>query len=264
MIGGERWLSSQVVRDGICSGNTVFRARSSYEDGYAAGIYVDGGENIIIERNRVFECDLGIEAGAENSGVTVRDIIIRNNLIYYNDKAGIAVGAFSRDGGEVTRCKIINNTFYKNNRVKANGEIWLQYTGNIEVYNNIVYSAADVSGQVMLFSSINYLESFFISMDYNIFYVENPHLHDDIFLTGGDTFTDFSAYKQETGQDSHSLFSNPEFLTLPGSSLDGFTPSTTSPARNAGIIHDAQGEDDYYGNKRLQGPSVDIGAVEQK
>ncbi len=263
MIGGERWLSSQVVRDGICSGNTVYRARSSYEDGYAAGIYVDGGTNIILEKNRVFECDLGIEIGAENSGVVVENIIIRNNLIYNNDKAGIAIGAFSRGGGKVTKCKIINNTLYKNNHVKAQGEIWLQYTSNIEMLNNIVSTAPNIHRQVVLLSSLDHLKSSSNRLDYNLFYVENLGSHDDIFLIGRDTYTAFKEYKQKIGQDNNSSFANPQFLALPEADKGGFTLTEASPARNAGIIHDAQGEYDYYGNKRIQGTGIDIGAVEQ-
>ena len=45
------------------------RARSSYGGGFAGGIYVDGGRDIVIENNVVTECDLGIEIGAENAGI---------------------------------------------------------------------------------------------------------------------------------------------------------------------------------------------------
>jgi hypothetical protein len=263
MIGGERWLSSQVVRDGICSGNTVYRAHSSYENGYAAGIYVDGGRNIIVERNRVFECDLGLEVGAENKGVVVDNIIVRNNLIYYNDKAGIAVGAFSKNGGIVKNCIIINNTLYKNNKVKAEGEIWLQHTSNNQIFNNIICSASNTRRQTVLLSSLDRLKDSSNKLNYNLFYVENLKASDDIFLIGRDTFTGFKEYVQKTGQDNNSLFTYPRFLALPQAGKGGFTLNAASPARNAGLINAAQGEYDYYGNKRLQGQAVDIGAVEQ-
>ncbi|MBN1798354.1 MAG: right-handed parallel beta-helix repeat-containing protein [Spirochaetales bacterium] len=264
MIGGERWLSSQVVRRGICSGNTVYRARSSYEDGYAAGIYVDGGNNIIIERNRVFECDLGIEVGAENNGVTVEQIIVRNNLVYNNDKAGIAVGAFSRGGGTVTGCTIINNTLYKNNKLTAQGELWLQYVSDLEIVNNLLYSAHNGNKQAVLLSSLGYLKNSSIRVDYNLFYAENLGSDDDIFLIGRDTYSGLKEYIQKTGQDTHSSFGDPRFLALPQAGKGGFTLAAASPARNAGLVHQAQGEYDYYGSRRLQGSAVDIGAVEQK
>ena len=69
-IGGEGTCpdpEQDAARDGVCSGNRVWNARSIYGGGYAAGIYVDGGRNIVVERNIVTECDLGIEIGAENA-----------------------------------------------------------------------------------------------------------------------------------------------------------------------------------------------------
>jgi Right handed beta helix region len=72
-IGGEGISTSpatDAARNGTCRDNVVYRARSSYGGGYAAGIYVDGGRNIVLERNIVHECDEGIEVGAENPGVT--------------------------------------------------------------------------------------------------------------------------------------------------------------------------------------------------
>jgi parallel beta-helix repeat protein len=263
MIGGERWLSSQVVRDGICSGNTVFNVRSSYGEGYAAGIYVDGGSNIIIERNRVFACDLGIEVGAENNGVVVENIIVRNNLVYDNDKAGIALGAFSKNGGIVKNCTIINNTLCKNNRVKAEGEILLLHTGSNRILNNIICTASNARGQMILLSSLDHLKGSSNKLDYNLFFVENSGLSEDIFLIGKNTYAGFKEYVRKTGQDNNSLFADPRFLTLPQAGKGGFAIDAASPARDTGLAHPAQGEYDYYGNKRLQGQAVDIGAVER-
>ena len=55
-IGGETDIQpdpAKVARDGVCRGNQVFRANSDYGGGYAAGIYVDGGRDIVIENNVV-------------------------------------------------------------------------------------------------------------------------------------------------------------------------------------------------------------------
>ena len=98
MIGGERDIqpdSTLVARHGNVRGNTVKRARSIYGGGFAAGIYVDGGRDIVIENNVVTESDLGIEIGAENTGLVAQNVVVRNNLVYRNDKAGIAFGGYA-------------------------------------------------------------------------------------------------------------------------------------------------------------------------
>lgn len=88
-IGGETDIQpdpTKVARDGVCRGNTVMRARSRYGGGFAGGIYVDGGRDIVIENNVVTESDLGIEIGAENTGIVTRGITVRNNVVFRNDK----------------------------------------------------------------------------------------------------------------------------------------------------------------------------------
>jgi hypothetical protein len=263
MIGGEKWLSKEVARDGICRGNTIYNVHSSSGDGYAAGIYVDGGKNIIIERNRIYACDLGLEVGAENSGVITEKIIVRNNLVHNNDKAGIAVGAFEKNLGMVLNCIIINNTIYKNNRVEAQGELWIQYAGRLAVVNNIVYGVPNTQGEVVLLASANPFEGTYNRLDYNLYYVEGKGKYKDLFLIGRDTFSSLDGYKKALKQDGHSRFLNPLFSELPDKGKGGFTLAEASPAGDAGNKYDFQGENDYYGNPRLKGAQVDIGAVEQ-
>jgi len=142
-IGGEKSICkdvTKVARNGICSGNRVERALSSYGGGYAAGIYVDGGKDIIIEKNIVTGCDMGIEIGAENKHATTTGIIVRNNHLYLNDKAGIVFGGYSKKVGTVTDCKFENNICYKNtSHKKANGELWIQGAAGNTISNNIFY-----------------------------------------------------------------------------------------------------------------------------
>ncbi|RLD09859.1 MAG: hypothetical protein DRI44_07540, partial [Chlamydiae bacterium] len=145
MIGGEGNINPNFgTRNGVCAENTVKRARSNYGGGYGAAIYSDGGQNIIIERNIVSESDLGIECGVENGGWISSNIIVRNNLIYYNDKIGIGFGGFDSLRGRVIDSEIINNTFYKNNELNLgsgdfHGEIVIAYSTNVTFMNNIIY-----------------------------------------------------------------------------------------------------------------------------
>ena len=142
-IGGEKSICKDVTlvaRDGLCSGNRVERARSNYGGGFAAGIYVDGGRDIVIEKNTVTSCDLGIEVGAENKHANTTGIVVRENLIYLNDKAGIVFGGYSQKAGTVTGCRFENNICYKNtSHKKANAEIWIQSADANIVTGNTLY-----------------------------------------------------------------------------------------------------------------------------
>jgi hypothetical protein len=102
LIGGERDIQPDqnlVARNGVVRGNQVMRARSSYGGGFAGGIYVDGGRAIVVENNLVTESDLGLEVGAENSGIVASSVTVRNNLLIANEKAGLMFGGYAAGVG---------------------------------------------------------------------------------------------------------------------------------------------------------------------
>lgn len=140
MIGGEPWLATGRARDGVCKENIVYRAHSAYEGGYAAGIYVDGGLDIAVEDNEVFHCDLGIEVGAENSGVKVTGVTVINNRIHHNDKAGLIFGGYSKDTGMVENCLFEKNWLFSNDMAGTGvGEIFVQHAAQCEVLSNTIH-----------------------------------------------------------------------------------------------------------------------------
>lgn len=105
------------ARDGICSDNIIYNITSinnpTYEDYGAGGIYVDGGKNIVIERNYIKNCDIGIEVASEHRGKTTDEITIRNNLILDStDYAALSIGGESKSNGKASDIKIYNNTIY--------------------------------------------------------------------------------------------------------------------------------------------------------
>ncbi len=106
------------ARRGSCTKNTVYNISSAsnptYRDLCADGIYVDGGCEIVIKDNIVYNCDIGIEAASEHRGKTTSDITIENNCIY-NCKgyAGISFGGCEKGkNGTAVGIKIKNNTVY--------------------------------------------------------------------------------------------------------------------------------------------------------
>ncbi len=123
MIGGEATSpnsSTDMARNGICVGNIVYNARSNYGGGYAAGIYVDGGKNIIVERNLVYQCDVGMEIGCENHSRVASGMRVRDNILYNNDKRGLSFGGYNfPTTRKVKNSSFTNNTCYANDKLNT-------------------------------------------------------------------------------------------------------------------------------------------------
>lgn len=209
MIGGERWVArdrTKVTRDGLCKGNRVVRARSSYGDGYAAGIYVDGGRDIVIEDNEVSGNNLGIEVGAENRGTVTRGITVRNNRIYLNQKAGLVFGGYDKKVGRVEECIFEANFCYHNGTHKdRNGELWIQMASGNRVTGNTFWSAADGP----LLQTVKGAEG--NELDNNTYYSEAGRKDAD-FNWRETEASGFDAYLRISGQDAHSKFERPSTL----------------------------------------------------
>jgi cysteine-rich repeat protein len=252
-IGGETDIQpdpAKVARNGVCRGNRVERARSSYGGGFAGGIYVDGGRDIVIENNVVTESDLGLEVGAENSGIETRNVVVRNNVLHANDKAGLVFGGFAASVGRVRDCAFTNNTLVGNDTLGAGfGELWIQYAEDNVVRNNVFVATTQ---RRLLTSDAGNTGN---TLDYNLWWTADGL--SGTFVWNGDEHGSFAAYAAATGADAHSLFADP-LLT------GGFHLGPSSPAMNAGdpSFVAAPGEVDLDGAPRVSGPRVDIGADE--
>lgn len=251
MIGGEDGIASKdkVARNGICRGNRVERARSSYEGGYGAGIYVDGGRDIVIERNFITACDLGIEIGAENKGLLVSGVIVRNNIVLDNDKAGFAIGGYDKKVGRVEGCRIEHNHFLTNtHHAKAETEIWVQVASGNEFRNNLIVGTAS---RPLLYADNGAGNHF----DGNLWYA--PGEFPERFVWKGKASSDWKSFRLATELEPSGQWADP-FLMEDGQHL-----KADSPARDAGLdLPGGSSEADFFGNARRIGPSPDIGAVE--
>jgi hypothetical protein len=208
-IGGENWVcsdSSKVARDGVCRGNRVERARSNYGGGYAAGIYVDGGRDIVIENNVVSGCNLGIEIGAENEGIVTSGITVRNNILYGNDKAGLAFGGYEANTGRVRNSTFTGNTCYQNGTdiEEGQGELWIQFASNCTVTGNTFCTKAGSFLVQCVKGSVG------ITIDRNIWYSGDGESA-AMALWRGVEIEGFSRYRKISGQDAHSVFRQPKF-----------------------------------------------------
>ena len=257
-IGGETDIQpdqTKVARNGVCRGNQVLRARSSYGGGFAGGIYVDGGRDIVVENNVVTESDLGIEIGAENPGLVTSGIVVRSNVVHRNDKAGIVFGGFQASVGRVRDCEFRNNTTYENDTLSRGfGELWIQFAENNVVRDNVFVATA---ANLLLSSDAGNTGN---ALDYNVWYAPGGATSAR-FVWNGAAYTGFAAYRAATAQDAASVFADP-LLVAPGAGDFHLAPQ--SPAVNAGdpATSIAAGETDLDGAPRLSGPRVDAGADE--
>lgn len=257
-IGGEGTCpdpEQDAARDGVCVGNRVWNARSIYGGGYGAGIYVDGGRNIVVERNVVTECDLGIEIGAENVGVIASGVIVRNNMIYANDKVGIIFGGYNGRVGRVRDCQFLNNTCFKNDTLRdENGELAIQFGEENIVRNNIFYCGPQ---NILLTSYTDITNNF---LDYNLWYSEVSERR-AMFFWNGTEFSGLDPFREVSGQGTHSVFSDPLFAA---SDHYDFHLKADSPAMNNGDPHfDAGvGNLDFDGEIRISDSRIDFGADE--
>lgn len=262
-IGHERVCPSpefDQARNGLVFGNIAYNIDSRGNQAYgdeanADGFYVDGGRDLIIERNIVYNCNIGIEIASEHGDKSTSGIIVRNNLVKENIVLGIAFGGYDKKRGSTDNCKIINNTLYKNNteNFDVGAEILVQYyCSNNIVANNIIHSKSNTP---MIDNSTNTDKDNIFSN--NIFFSEeNPK-----WSWGSATYTNFESYKTESGQEENSIYANP-MLVDPKN--DDFALNKNSQAIDNGRIIESSvhGDLDYFGNARIINNNIDMGAAE--
>jgi hypothetical protein len=101
-----------------------------------------------------------------------------------------------------------------------------------------------------------------VSANFNLFFAPNGDPDNNTWIWDNITFGSFSSYQTATGNDAHSSFANPQFLSL---SVPQLFVEPTSPAVNAGtnLGSSIVGTLDLAGFPRVHGSHIDIGAYEQ-
>lgn len=217
------------ARNGVVAGNKVYNISSADNPAYdgdacAGGIYIDGGRDILIEKNIVYNCDIGIEVACEQRNRAAKNMIVRNNLIYSSGLYGFSIGGASKTNGDAAECQFLNNTLYNNN-VGIN----IQKAKNNKIFNNIIYETKTlIQGNIRA----NQLE-------YNVWYSPkgNP-------------------LKLKT-------FSDPKFQDPGNHKFNLRSDSPAIDAGDPAFRPDKM-ETDLMNGQRIRGKAIDCGAYEYK
>lgn len=250
------------ARNGEIIDNTIYNISSygnpAYGNVYAAGgIYIDGGKDITIDRNIIHNADIGIELASEHSGKATSNITVRNNLIYDNNIAGIAMGGYDTNRGSTESCKVLNNTLYNNDtKQEYNGEIWLQYdVKDSEIKNNIFYC----NNQGVLISN-PYTQNTNNVVNHNLYFSPTGE-NNSTWVWKDDEYNEFSSYRTGTGNDANGLFDNPMFVDV---STHNFHLQNTSPGNNIGDNTVDANNFDLDKETRIENGTIDLGCYEYR
>ena len=248
------------ARNGAINDNTIYNVSSYANPGYgneysAAGIYVDGGTGVVIERNTVSSCDYGIEIASEHKNCSTSNITVRNNILFHNKNSGIAMGGYDKQRGSTANCIIVNNTLYHNDTLQdGSGEILLAY----DTLNNTIKNNIFVANDQSLFMSNKFIQNSENTFDYNLYFASAGEDNSE-WQWKGKTYQGFKAYTTATGNDHNSPFINPD-LVDPNAS--DFHLKAGSPAVDAGTSVSEAGDYDIDGQERVQNSTIDLGADE--
>ncbi len=222
------------ARNGTCVGNTVYNITSASNPSYggetaADGIYVDGGKSIVIERNKVDKCDIGIELASEHQDKATDNITIRNNFVSRSIQGNIQMGGYDSNKGNATNITVVNNTTYQS----SSNELVLQFNTTTATIKNNIFVAKSGLDYLAQWGSNNSG----ITVNNNIYY--------------GASTSSPGAWA-----DSAARYTNPLLV-------NGYTDmhiQSSSPAIGAGVTA-SYGSFDIDGDARVNG-TVEIGADE--
>ncbi len=209
--------------NGIISENNITNWGGPYVEN--SGLYIDGGHDITIENNFLNGGQAGIVVSVEQSTAVTENIIVRRNIVK-NAFISMFIGA-TRYGGNTNHSRYVHNTIATNTTGKAYA-LFLSKGSDLIVKNNIVYF-----GSTGTFSMIdNALEvSTNPTLDYNNFFPASQIALSWTYGYSNNTYSSFSAYSIATGQDAHSITTDPKFTNVVS---NDFTLRAGSPAIDTG------------------------------
>ena len=264
---------------GEVSGNTIYSISGIKNPGEgnsydADGLYCDGCEYVVFERNLVHNCDLNVEVAAEHGGLNGSYVTVRSNVLYAASTVGISIGGYGNctvgDRGS-DHVVIVNNSFYNNNTKNQGAEFQIQYRAdNTNIFeNNIVYAGTQNSW------IYGFTKDSSPQLNWNLYYSKRGYVEgNSITYSDKSNFANFSAYQSGTGEDQNSFVANPDYISLttpPNLDLASSSPAINSGSTNltcsvgyCGSSSSIYGDTDFAGNPRMNASGqINLGAYEQ-
>lgn len=250
---GFRTDSLAVPTNGVFSHNHIHDNTEGYGP---KAIYIDGGEDMLIENNLIVNNAVGIGVAVEEiRAEAVRRITIRNNVLHDNF-FGVSIGNDpliqpDRPPGSVDSVFLINNTIVKSWRPIEAGQSDVQ---NLFFYNNIFWQEYGAFNDPVIFCFNSIIPNFVLNN--NLYFtgdgISNKFRYNNI------TYENLANFRAATNNENNGLYANPIFTDY---NNQNFSIQAGSPAINAANVQYAPPKD-YLGMLRPIGNAPDIGAYE--
>lgn len=186
--------SLDFVRSGLIYGNSVNKCISSYGD-TSYGIYVDGGQHIVIQANTVTNSMGGIEAGAEQNpsseSYCTAYITITGNTLTGNTSNGISIGGYKTSLGWVKSVVVSNNTCRNNGNSSDGAQLTLSKCSGVSISGNVLCNSG---GGAIVYSAFSASYTADVSFSGNYFWNGSADGSTSFWWTGKE-YSSFSAWK---------------------------------------------------------------------
>ncbi|WP_255067685.1 hypothetical protein [Lacihabitans sp. LS3-19] len=272
-------LENFQTSNGLIKGNLVEYCKS--KKALAAGIYIDGARDVIVEGNTCRYGQRGFAVNCENhlsvNGAAAIGNIIRNNQAYGNSRGGFSIGACKGQAwctnGNVINTTLINNTSVNNwdpivfepgeTSVHQDfGELTLDKSENTNIRNNIFFSSID--SRYKLLGSYQLQIPFVsnLSSDWNIWF--NSFTPLSVFQLNNDFKNGLGLFKQDFNQDPNSVDSNPNFKNVLNNDyqLNNLQSVGIGLSDPSITFVELAGAKDFNNRDRLVNQKIDAGAFE--
>lgn len=274
------------AKNGKIRYNLVYNCMGTVD--IAAGIYIDGASNCLVEGNILHHNGVGISLGAEVATTEVPGWdTIRNNVIRDNSLFGMIIGSPSNSSPHLIKnIEVLHNTFFKNrtmepiNGVTANidsstaffgGEISFQSVDSITLQGNNIHRRNDrliwnIQGGNQrvtncLFKNNNYFRDQELANIAAISITNGSFFNSTISVPG--TFLTLAAF--QTAYPSQEISTLAQYSLFTDSLNRNLKPLANSPVINSGnstINPTLSGAMDITGLQRIICNRIDIGAYE--